>query len=257
MRSAPRRKRQRRLGAAVVEFALTLPLLIVLVVGLIEFARLSTLRHAADNAAYEAARHVIVPGATVGEATRQAEDLLARAGVRHGAISVNPAVIDEATSHVTVQVAVPLAGNSWLPPYLTKQRSVVRQTTLRTERSAVARGPAPKAPLPTAPTPAPPPPASGGSAGGAKRSSAGQTGPTAPAGDTTRSGARSSGPTPSPRTGGSGSSAPSSGGTGGGKATSGGGTTPASGGGKSSGGGATSGGGPSGGSGGVLGQNLR
>jgi hypothetical protein len=152
-----------RRGVTVVEFALTFPLLILLVVGLIEFARLSTLRHAADNAAYEAARHVIVPGANVAEAVAEANDLLARAGVRNASISVNPAVIGEETQSVTVQVTVPLAGNSWLPPGLTANRMVVRDTTLRTERVAMVQGQAATHPIPSPiPTPAPTRPRSGG-----------------------------------------------------------------------------------------------
>ena len=39
-----------RRGVTVVEFAMTLPLLIILVIGLIEFVRLSNMRHAAENA---------------------------------------------------------------------------------------------------------------------------------------------------------------------------------------------------------------
>jgi hypothetical protein len=163
------RSRTPRRGVTVVEFALTFPLLLVLVIGLIEFARLSTMRHAADNAAYEAARHVIVPGANVGEAVAQAQDLLARAGVRGASIAVNPAVIGEDTKSVTVQVSVPLAGNSWLPPKLTANRMVVRDTTLRTERAAMIQGQAKTQPIP-GPKPTPTPPNNnGGSTGGGGR----------------------------------------------------------------------------------------
>jgi hypothetical protein len=154
-----------RRGVAVVEFALTFPLLIILVVGLIEFSRLSTMRHAADNAAYEAARHVIVPGANVSEAIAQAHDLLARSGVRQGTIEVNPAVIGEDTKFVTVQVSVPLMGNSWLPPKLTRSRMVVRETTLRTERVTLVQGSATTTPLPPS-SPGPTPPWGGGSPSG-------------------------------------------------------------------------------------------
>jgi hypothetical protein len=160
----PGRQLNRR-GVAVVEFALTFPLLIILVVGLIEFSRLSTMRHAADNAAYEAARHVIVPGANVAEAIAQAHDLLARSGVRQGTIEVNPAVIGEDTKFVTVQVSVPLAGNSWLPPKLTRSRMVVRETTLRTERVTLVQGTATTRPLPPSGS-GPTPPSGGGSPSG-------------------------------------------------------------------------------------------
>lgn len=129
--------RSRRRGVTTVEFALVLPVFLALLFGLIEFVRLSNLRHAADNAAYEAARHVIVPGAKASEAVAQANDLLARGGVRGATIRVTPSVISEATTSVTVDVSVPLAGNSWLPSKLTRHRTLARQATLRTERAQV------------------------------------------------------------------------------------------------------------------------
>jgi hypothetical protein len=232
-----------RRGVAVVEFALTFPLLILLVVGLIEFSRLSTMRHAADNAAYEAARHVIVPGANVAEAIAQANDLLARSGVRQGTIEVNPAVIGENTKFVTVQVSVPLVGNSWLPPKLTKSRMVVRETTLRTERATMVQGAATTKPIPPA-NPAPPtPPSGGGSSTGGSTGGGASSGTTRP-----RSGSSTSGRTGS-RTGGRTSTGGSR--TGGGSRPSSGGTAPSGGGGSTSsggsGGGSTSGGSSGGG----------
>jgi len=156
-----------RSGVAVVEFALTFPLLILLVVGLIEFTRLHNLRHAADNAAYEAARHVIVPGANVAEATARANDLLARAGIRTASIKVTPATIAETTERVTVEVSVPLRGNSWLPPGLTANRTVKRQTSLMTERVPVIQARAMPVPPPPPAPPAPPkPPSPPGGSGG-------------------------------------------------------------------------------------------
>lgn len=149
----------RRRGATAVEFALTLPLLLLLVIGLIEFARLHNLRHAADNAAYEAARHVIVPGASVAEAVAHGNDLLARSGVRTGSIQVTPSTIGEETAQVTVQVSVALAGNSWLPKGLTANRTITRETTLMTERVPVIQARA--VPTPPPPPPKPKPPSTG------------------------------------------------------------------------------------------------
>lgn len=246
MESNQLRGRAARRGVTVVEFALTFPLLILLVVGLIEFARLSTLRHAADNAAYEAARHVIVPGANVAEAVAQANDLLARAGMRNASITVNPAVIGEETKSVTVQVTLPLAGNSWLPPKLTANRMVVRDTTLRTERVAMVQGQAATQPIPS-PVPTPPPttPPSGGSG-----SVGGGRTPGRPR--QTDSGGWSSG-AGGPTFGGGGRMPPSSGGGwtfggGGGGGRPSGGSFSGGGGGSSGGGGSPSGGGGGGGS---------
>ncbi len=219
----------------------------LLVIGLIEFARLSTMRHAADNAAYEAARHVIVPGATVDEAIAQANDLLARAGVRKATISINPAVISEDTKTVTVQVAAPLAGNSWLPPKLTADRMVVRATTLRTERVTLVQGQATTLPIPPAgPPPSSPPsrggiPNNNGGAGGGQRPGRGGSS-SRPAGRSTGGGPRSAG---SSRSGGRSSG---SGGSFGG----GGGSRPAAGGSSGSGSGGGGGGGSSSGGGGGV-----
>ena len=57
-----------RTGAAAVEFSLVATVLFFFVIGSVEFSRISILRQAMDNASYEAARIVIVPGATVAEA---------------------------------------------------------------------------------------------------------------------------------------------------------------------------------------------
>ena len=56
-----------RKGAQVVEFALTVPILFMLVMAGIEFYRISMLRQFAENVSYEAARNIIVPGSKVAE----------------------------------------------------------------------------------------------------------------------------------------------------------------------------------------------
>ena len=51
-----------RCGATTVEFAACLVILMMMLFGGFEFSRISIVRHSVDNAAYEAARHIIVPG---------------------------------------------------------------------------------------------------------------------------------------------------------------------------------------------------
>ena len=157
----PRGPADRR-GVTTVEFALAFPLLLVMLFGMLEVLRMSNLRHTADNAAYEAARNVIVPGASAADAKTKANDLLKRTGVKNGKITVNPSVIGEQTDRVTVKVEIPLVGNSWLPPKLTKARTVTREVTLMTERVPVVQAravPVPPPP-PTPPLPHSHPPAS-------------------------------------------------------------------------------------------------
>jgi hypothetical protein len=126
--------RTSRRGAALVEFALVFPLIMLLTIGMIEFVRMNTLYHVADNAAYEAARHVIVPGAKKDEAIAEAERLVKAVGIRGTQFTVEPEVITEQTAQITVRVSIPLPSNSWLPPALTKQRSIGSECTLMTER---------------------------------------------------------------------------------------------------------------------------
>ena len=53
-----------RAGATAVEFAIVAPIFFLIMLASFEFSRLNVIRHTADNAAYEAARHAMVPGAT-------------------------------------------------------------------------------------------------------------------------------------------------------------------------------------------------
>jgi|GEM_PF-6182723 len=107
------------------------------------------MRHAADSAAYEAARAVIIPGAKSADATSLANDLLARAGFTGATLTIQPSVIQEATEKVSVRVQVPLSSNSWLPALLTSNYEVSRETTLMTERVPVIQ----VAAVPTPPAP--------------------------------------------------------------------------------------------------------
>lgn len=124
----------RRRGAVTVEFAMVATVVFMVIFGLIEFARLSILRHAVDNAAYEAARVGIVPGATTAEVNNAAEWMLANSGVSPTQISVTPFPLNDDSESITVSVAVDVADNSWIPPLYTRGKSVVGEATLGTER---------------------------------------------------------------------------------------------------------------------------
>src|SRR5262245_36406213 len=79
-----------RSGATAVELALTLPIFFLFLLAAFEFGWLNVIRHTADNAAYEAARTALVPGATVDEATTKANSLLRIVGARGATVSVSP-----------------------------------------------------------------------------------------------------------------------------------------------------------------------
>ncbi len=147
--SANNRRNAPRRGAAAVEFALVAPILVMVIVAVIEFSRLSMVHHAADNAAYEAARHVIVPGATVAEAIAASQPLLDAVGIHTSTITVDPMPITESTPAVTVRVEIPMSQNAWIVPFYTANTVVEAESTLITERPpgvqalAIPGGPTP------------------------------------------------------------------------------------------------------------------
>lgn len=125
---------QNRKGATVVEFALTLPIVMLFFWASIEFARAAILQHAIDNAAYEACRTVIVPGATVAEATTAANQILSTFSISSATVTVTPNPITEATTKVTCRVSAPASSSMWGTPRFFSTKTLVSESTLITER---------------------------------------------------------------------------------------------------------------------------
>ncbi len=90
--------RRRRFGTATLETAVSLPLLVILVFGVIEMANAVFLKQSMNLAAYEAA-----------QAQAEGVRVLTALGIGNGATVT---VVDELTE-VTVTVAVPAANVSW------------------------------------------------------------------------------------------------------------------------------------------------
>lgn len=148
MRDFRRFGRQR--GAELVEFALVLPMMLVLIAGITDFTMLFQSLQVSTNAAREGARMAVLPGYDVngyGAARARVADYLA-AGGAHGAhlSSMTPVPVDLGGGLTTggVQVNVtythdflfigPLIGllNGTFAPSLTYTTSVVMVTELQT-----------------------------------------------------------------------------------------------------------------------------
>ncbi len=118
-----------RQGAVTVEFALVAPIILMLFFGSVELTRLNFLRHTAANAAYEAARASIVPGATASDGHAEASQLLQAVGANSGvSISVNTT-----TDAVEATVSIPVEQNSWGLGRFTSGITLVESCTLRRE----------------------------------------------------------------------------------------------------------------------------
>lgn len=121
-------------GAVIVEMAMVLPIIFLLVAGFLELSRVSMLRHAADTAAYEGARAGVVAGAQSQDAIDAAQALLNATQLRGGEVQVIPTQILESTPSIVVIVKIPVANNTWIPPFFFKNTKVVSSVTLITER---------------------------------------------------------------------------------------------------------------------------
>ncbi len=75
-------------GQALAEFALVLPLLLLLIAGIVEFARAWNIKQAVTDAAREGIRHVVIAdGKTLADAEDKIEERLALASIETSTIA--------------------------------------------------------------------------------------------------------------------------------------------------------------------------
>ena len=141
MRYDTRRRKRVRRGAAVVEFALVAPFLFLVIFACIEFCRFYMMASMAENAAYYAARYVMVPGATTSEGVAKGNESLAAIGTRGATVAVLPyanstlqSEIDADTTAVSVVIRIPIARNALFGPLFLTSGNITRTVTLATER---------------------------------------------------------------------------------------------------------------------------
>lgn len=129
----PRRFRR---GAAVVEFAVVVPVFLILVFGIIEFGRMVMVQQIITNAAREGARKGIVPGSSADEVNTTVLSYLTSTSINGANTSVSP---DPASvtygQGITVTVAVPFSSVSWLPaPFFLGKSVLTASCTMRSEQ---------------------------------------------------------------------------------------------------------------------------
>jgi Flp pilus assembly protein TadG len=125
-----------RRGAAVVEFAVVSPVLVLLLLGMIECGRMIMVQQTITTAAREGARIAIVEGNSAAAAKTAVESFLGGTGVRGAKTSVTPANT-ASSAHgqpITVTVSVPFGDVSWLPhPFFFGQKTLSSTATMRRE----------------------------------------------------------------------------------------------------------------------------
>jgi len=125
-----RRQHSRRRGAAVVEFAITVPILLAFFIFLWEFARAEMIRHTIVTAAYEGARQGIVEGAQREEVEQTIDGIIRAVGIRDAQVDVSPRTILPTTDAVHVEITVPLSRNAVVVPFFMNGLNISTELTL-------------------------------------------------------------------------------------------------------------------------------
>lgn len=97
-----------RFGGVAVEFAMIAPIFFLVLFGGVEYASIHVTQCAMENAAFEAARHGIIPGATAEGCRQQAEDILDITRIQVYDVEVEPGFLDPTVDDIKVTVRVPL-----------------------------------------------------------------------------------------------------------------------------------------------------
>lgn len=134
-RARLRRGAGKRRGVALVEFAITLPLFVMIVLGTIEACNVIYLKQSCEIAAYEAVRATLIKGTTLGSCTLRANNVLTQRGVQGATVTITPAGFDTAAygTNITVNVTAPCNSNGWFPGWFYNGRNVVGEVVMMKE----------------------------------------------------------------------------------------------------------------------------
>lgn len=108
------RRRRRASGTEVVEAAITLPLILLLLLGLLQYGHLLYRTHQITNAARHGARLAALPDATTNGVRAQIDQLMSNAGFSSGdyTVTFTPGNIADAQPGEQVEVRVQVAGSN-------------------------------------------------------------------------------------------------------------------------------------------------
>ncbi len=124
---------QRR-GVTTVEFAMTAPLLFLMLYAALELGHANMAFNAVEAACYEGARMGIVPGASAAECQASAQRILDLSNIRGSTVTVTPANLNTNSNDIRLQITVPYTSTAIIPPTFTRLLTINRQCTLTREK---------------------------------------------------------------------------------------------------------------------------
>lgn len=120
-------------GQNLVEFALVVPMLLLLVFGIAEFGRAWMTRNILTGAAREAVRVAVVPSGSIGAATTRANQILSSAGITTAAVNVNDSGASFGIVTATVTYNFPVLVVGFIPGLNGATIPLTSTTTMRRE----------------------------------------------------------------------------------------------------------------------------
>jgi hypothetical protein len=106
----------------------------------LEFGRYNMILQSTSNAAFDAARACIVPGAATSDGVTAGLKTLSASGIAGGAVTISPmtgttvtATIDSTTTSITATVTVPVTRNLWTSAVFLKKPTVTKTCTLASD----------------------------------------------------------------------------------------------------------------------------
>jgi len=107
-------------ASSTVEFALVLPIMLLILMGTVEFGRIMSVSQMLNSAAREGARAATLPGASNITVQDRVNQELASAGLPNGIIELTPSDVTTANRNdpVTVRVTLPYSDIAWMPGFI-------------------------------------------------------------------------------------------------------------------------------------------
>lgn len=131
----PKNCQRNRRGVAAAEFAVCLPVIVLIVLATIEACTMVFLKQSLSIAAYEGARAGLAQSATNTTVTRAAEQVLTERRVNRGTVTLSPANLTAIApgEYFTVTATAPATGNSVIPVSFYRGRTLSGSATLMKE----------------------------------------------------------------------------------------------------------------------------
>jgi Flp pilus assembly protein TadG len=128
-------RQDRRSGIAAMEFAVCLPILLVLIVGTIEACSMIYLKQSLSVAAYEGIRAAVQPSATTADVTAACDRILTDRNVRNATVTITPSDFDQQPVRTWITVRVHTSGgdNSIISGWFYDQLEIDGQATMMKE----------------------------------------------------------------------------------------------------------------------------